>query len=133
MAHIEQLGDDSLLLQKQTQDISLLQIFQLSNTVLHPYQSVQCVCVCVCVCVCYNAITGSTPSYLSELLHLPTLSALHQTHACLNSNVSTTKPMAFTLSHTSVHTSGTIYHIRHSAFFSFKSKLKTFLFSKYFS
>ena len=31
-----------LFLQKQTQDISLLRIFQLSNTVLHPYQSVQC-------------------------------------------------------------------------------------------
>ena len=38
----------SLFLQKQTQDISLLRIFQLSNTVHHPYQSVQCVCVCVC-------------------------------------------------------------------------------------
>ena len=46
----------SLFLQKQTQDISLLQIFQLSNTVLYPYTSAQCVCVCVrvrvCVCVC---------------------------------------------------------------------------------
>ena len=30
----------SLFLQKQTQDISLLRIFQLSNIVLHPYQSV---------------------------------------------------------------------------------------------
>ena len=27
-------------------------IFQLSNIIHHPYQSVQCVCVCVCVCVC---------------------------------------------------------------------------------
>ena len=42
----------SLFLQKPTQDISLLRIFQLSNIVLHPYQPVQCVCVCVCVCVC---------------------------------------------------------------------------------
>ena len=55
----------SFFLQKQTQDISLLRIFQLSNTVLHPYQSVHCVCVssqtdgsvcvCVCVCVCVHA------------------------------------------------------------------------------
>ena len=36
----------SLFLQKQTQDISLLRIFQLSSIVHHPYQSVQCVCVC---------------------------------------------------------------------------------------
>ena len=40
------------------QDISLLRIFQLSHTVLHSYQSVQCVCIracvreCVRVCVC---------------------------------------------------------------------------------
>ena len=38
----------SLFLQKQTQDIYLLRIFQLSNIVHHPYQ---CVCVCVCACV----------------------------------------------------------------------------------
>ena len=44
----------SLFLEKQTQDISLLTIFQLSNFVLHPYQSVQCVYVCVCVCVCVH-------------------------------------------------------------------------------
>ena len=42
----------SLFLQKQTKDISLLGIFQLSNTVLHPHQPVQYVCVCVCVCAC---------------------------------------------------------------------------------
>ena len=42
----------SLFLQKPTQDISLLRIFQLSHIVLHSYQSVQCVSVCVCVCVC---------------------------------------------------------------------------------
>ena len=41
----------SFFLQKQTQDISLLRIFQLSNIVFHPYQSVQCVCVCVRLCV----------------------------------------------------------------------------------
>ena len=41
-----------LFLQKQTQDISLLGIFQLSNIVLHPSQSVQCVHACVRVPVC---------------------------------------------------------------------------------
>ena len=40
----------SLFLQKQTQDISLLGICQLSNIVLHPYQSIQCACVHTCVC-----------------------------------------------------------------------------------
>ena len=34
----------SLFLQKLTQDISLLRIFQLSHIVCQPYQSVQCVC-----------------------------------------------------------------------------------------
>ena len=37
---------------------------------------------------------------------LPAPSALRQTHACLNSNASTVKPMAFSLSHTSAPTSG---------------------------
>ena len=41
----------SHFLQKSTQDISLLRIFQLNHIVLHSHQSVQCVCVCVCVCV----------------------------------------------------------------------------------
>ena len=41
----------SLFLQKPTQDISLLRIFQWSHIVLHSYQYVQCVCVCVCACV----------------------------------------------------------------------------------
>ena len=35
----------SLFLQKSTQDISLLRIFQLNHIVLHSHQSVQCVCV----------------------------------------------------------------------------------------
>ena len=42
----------SLFLQKPTQDIYLLRIFQLNHTVLHFYQSVQCVCECVCARVC---------------------------------------------------------------------------------
>ena len=64
----------SLFLQKLTQDISLLRIFQLNYIVLHSHQSVQCacvracvracararacgcVCVCVCVCVCIFCI-----------------------------------------------------------------------------
>ena len=41
----------SLFLQKSTQDISLLRIFQLNHIVLHSLQSEQCVCVSVCVCV----------------------------------------------------------------------------------
>ena len=64
---------------------------------------------------------------------LPALSALHQAHACSNSNASTTKPTAFVLSHTSVSTSGTYLpqDIRHSVTLSsFKRKLKTFLFSE---
>ena len=34
---------------------TFLRIFQLSNTVHHPYQSVQCVCACMCMCVCVCA------------------------------------------------------------------------------
>ena len=45
----------SLFLQKQTKDISLLRIFQLSNTVLHPHQPIQYVYVCVCACACVHA------------------------------------------------------------------------------
>ena len=87
-------------------------------------------------CMCYNEITGSAPSYLSELLYftvLPALSALRQTHAFSKSNASTAKPMAFALL--------TLWppHLeqspqRHQATLSsFKSQLKTFLFSEYFS
>ena len=47
----------SLFLQRQTQDIPLLRIFQLSNIVLHPYQSVQCVCTCAHACVCWFVCT----------------------------------------------------------------------------
>ena len=64
---------------------------------------------------------------------LPALSALRQTHASSNSNASTTKPMAFALSHTSALTVGTISPKidRRSATLSFfKSKLKTFFFSE---
>ena len=40
---------------------------------------------------------------------LPALSALHQTHACSNSNASPAKSMVSTHSHTSAPTSGTIF------------------------
>ena len=82
-------------------------------------------------CMCYNAITGSTPSYLSELLHLtvlPALSALRQTHACFNH-----KTHGFrTFSHFGPHSWNNLpQDIRHSATLSsFKSKLKTFFFSE---
>ena len=39
---------------------------------------------------------------------LPALSALRQTHACSNSNVSTAKPIALALFHMLAPTSGTI-------------------------
>ena len=57
----------SLFLQKQTQDISLLRIFQLSNIVFHPYQSVQCVCVCVHACVRVRAYVHLAHSYVLNL------------------------------------------------------------------
>ena len=56
----------------------------------------------------------STPSYLSELLHLDSLShslrssSEHALTACSNSNASTTKPIAFALPHTLDPTSRTI-------------------------
>ena len=63
----------SLFLQKQTQDISLLTIFQLSNIVHHLYQSVQCVCVCVCVCVCIFCINVLFCMAFRAFKDLPTL------------------------------------------------------------
>ena len=64
------------------------------------------------------------------------LSALRWTHACSKSNALTTKPVAFALSHTLAPTSGTISPKTsgtRATLSSFKSKLKTFLFSEYFS
>ena len=64
---------------------------------------------------------------------LPALSALCQTHACSNSNASTAEPMAF--SHFGPHIWNNFpQDIRHSATLSsFKSQLKTFLFSENFN
>ena len=91
-------------------------------------------------CMCYNAITGSAPSYLSELLHLyspPRSLRSSSDNACSKSNASTAKPMAFSLSHTlapHLEQSPPRPCIRNSATLSsFKSQLKTFLFSEYFS
>ena len=108
-------------------------------------------------CICYNAITCSAPSYLSELLHFysPSRSLRSSSDTRLKSNASTAKPMAFALSHTLAPTSATISPktsgtlllslpskvLSYSLFLqkysvtlsSFKSQLKTFLFSEYFS
>ena len=57
-------------------------------------------------CMCYNAVTGSTPSYLSELLHLysPSCSLHSSSDTCmLKLNTSTAKCMAFTFSHFGPH------------------------------
>ena len=89
--------------------------------------------------MCYNAITGSAPSYLSELLHLysPSRSLrsssdtrmlkiqrfIHKTHGFL------------TFSYFGPRIWNNLpQDIKHSdTLSSFKSQLKTFLFSEYFS
>ena len=90
-------------------------------------------------CVCYNAITGSSPSYLSELLHLYSPSrSLHSSSdtrmlkiQCFNHKTNGFRTFS--------HFGPPIWNnlpqdIRHSAILSsFKSQLKTFLFSEYFS
>ena len=90
-------------------------------------------------CMCYNAITGSAPAYPSELLHL------YRTSRSLRSSSDTRmlkiqrfnrKTHGFrTFSHFGPHIWNNLpQDIRHSATLSsFKSQLKTFLFSEYFS
>ena len=56
----------SLFLQKPTQDIFLLRIFQLSHIVLHPYQSVRA-CVCVYVWACIFCLVMLEPLLMSTL------------------------------------------------------------------
>ena len=64
---------------------------------------------------------------------LPALSALRQTRAWSKSNDSTAKPMAYVISHFGPHIWNN-QDIRHSATLSsFKSQLKAFFFSEYFS
>ena len=89
--------------------------------------------------MCYNAITGSTPSYLSELLHL--YSSSHSLRS--SSDTCMLKIQCFirkthgfrTFSHFGPHIWNNLpQDIRHSATLSsFKSLLKTFLFSEYFN
>ena len=90
-------------------------------------------------CMCYNAVTGSTPSYLSELLHLyspsRSLRSLSDTGMlkiqCFNHKIH----CFCVFSHFDPHIWNNIpQDIRHSATLSsFKSQLKTLLFSEYFS
>ena len=62
----------SLFLQKPTQDISLLRIFQLNHIVLHSHQSVQCVCVCVCIfcIIMLEHLSIYTSSFFDNIFHL---------------------------------------------------------------
>ena len=87
----------------------------------------------------YNAITGSAPSYLSELLHLysPSRSLRSSSDTrMLKLQRFNRKAYGFrTFSHFGPHIWNNLPQgIRHSATLSsFKSQLKTFLFSEYFS
>ena len=90
-------------------------------------------------CMCYNATTGSAPSYLSELLRLysPSRSLRSSSDTrMLKIQRSIRKTHGFrTFSHFGPHIWNNLpQDIRHSATLSsFKSQLKTFLFSEYFS
>ena len=90
-------------------------------------------------CMCYNAITGSFPSYLSELLHLysPSRSLRSPSNTrMLKIQRFNRKTHGFrTFSHFGPHIWNNLpQDIRHSATLSsFKKQLKTFLFSEYFS
>ena len=66
---------------------------------------------------------------------LPSLFALHQTHACSNSYASTAKLMAFALSPILVLTFGTTSHKMSdtTSLPSFKNKFKTFLVCEHFN
>ena len=90
-------------------------------------------------CMCYNAITGSTPFDLSELLHF-------YSPSCSLRSSSDTRMLKIQRFNRKTHGFHTFSHfgphfwnnipqdIRHSATLSsFKSQLKTFLFSEYFS
>ena len=86
------------------------------------------------VCMCYNAITGSAPSYLSELLHLYSPSRFRSSSdtRMLKLQRFNRKTHGFrTFSHFGPHIWNNFpQDIRHSATLSsFNSKLKTFLFS----
>ena len=64
-------------------------------------------------CMCYNAVTVSTPSHLSELLHLysPSCSLHSSSDTCmLKLNTSTAKRMAFTLRPPHLEQSPPVHH-----------------------
>ncbi len=90
-------------------------------------------------CMCYNAIRGSAPSYLSELLHLYShsrfLRSSSDTRMLIIQRFSRKTHGFHTFSHFGPHIWNNLpQDIRHSATLSsFKSQLKTFLFSEYFS
>ena len=90
-------------------------------------------------CMCYNAITGSAPSYLSELLHLyrpsRSLRSSSQTRMLKIQRFNRKTHGFRTFSHFGPHIWNNLpQDIRHSATLSsFKSQLKTFIFSEYFS
>ena len=89
-------------------------------------------------CMCYNAITRSAPSYLSEVLHLYSSSR----SLCSSSDTRMHKVQRFNrkthgfraFSHFGPHIwNNLLRDIRHPpTLSSFKSQLKTFLFSEYF-
>ena len=87
-------------------------------------------------CICYNTITGSAPSYLSEPLHRysPSRSLRSSSDVCIlklqRFNRKTWLPHFLTLQPPHLEQ----FSSRHqAALSSFKSKLKTFLCSEYFS
>ena len=89
LQHLEQFSSRhqalcySLFLQKPTEDIYLLRIFQLSNIVFYPYQSVQCVCVCVCLgCSCSLKFLLDFPAWFSFKAHTLLVFASHMILSC---------------------------------------------------
>ena len=90
-------------------------------------------------CMCYNAITGSAPSYLSELLHLysPSRSLRSSSDTrILKIQRFNRKTHGFrTFSHFGPHIWNNLPQdtIHSATLSSFKSQLKTFFFSEYFS
>ena len=94
--------------------------------------------------MCYNAITGSAPSYLSELLHLYRSQKRKKVLPALRSS-SDTRMLKIQRFNREIHGFRTFSHfgphiwnnlpqdIRHSATLSsFRSQLKIFLFAEYF-
>ena len=90
-------------------------------------------------CICYNAITRAAPSYLSELLHLyspsRSLRSLSDTRKLKVQRFNRKTHGFRTISRFGPHIWNSLLRdIRHTATLSsFKSQLKTFFFSEYFS